>query len=407
MLVHRHDDGARVRVGRPALRDEGRDHRRAQPAAAAVRLADEVVDAHRARGLRADGRQLLDVLGVVRDRVPLDEAERPPVGPGEEHLARARCRRPRRRSRSPGPRGEVSWFHQRATVGSLSHFASSGKSSRGQPDEGDRPHAVSLPRGAPTGIRLDGLAVRAGDHHGVAVGVARSRSRGGRARALPSGGLRCGARTTGAPSSAARATTSSKSDTSPNHSSTPLPPPARVADRPVVVLDLGVVQLQHQLPAREQPLVVRAAVVAAQPEQALVPAAGRLDVAHGDQRLRLRRPHVHDHADPVARRVLDLDEPALGAVAVRAARTAVPPASTTRCSVGKRSSARIQTSGPASADRRALGGPLADHAGCFEAAVLRPTSRTPPRRTPPTRATSRRGQLQVVDAAVGHGFLPG
>ena len=96
----------------------------------------------------------------------------------------------------------------------------------------------------------------------------------------PSGGLRWGSFTTSAPSRPARSTTPSKSVTSPNQTSTPLPrAQVRVADRAVVVVGALVVELQHQLAVGEEPLVRRSAVVAGEAEQLLVPAAGRLDVA--------------------------------------------------------------------------------------------------------------------------------
>lgn len=56
----------------------------------------------------------------------------------------------------------------------------------------------------------------------------------------------------------------------------------RVADQPVMVFDLAVVQLKHQDAIGEKPFVLRAAVVAVQTEQLLIPAAGRFDIADRD-----------------------------------------------------------------------------------------------------------------------------
>ena len=59
-----------------------------------------------------------------------------------------------------------------------------------------------------------------------------------------------------------------------------------IADRTVMVFDVPPVQLQDQHSARHQALVFRAAVIALATEQALVPTATRLDVAHADEGLR-------------------------------------------------------------------------------------------------------------------------
>jgi hypothetical protein len=59
-----------------------------------------------------------------------------------------------------------------------------------------------------------------------------------------------------------------------------------VGDGAVVVRCLETVELQDELIVEAEPFVVRAAVVAAQAEEPLVPAAAGLDVSDGDERLR-------------------------------------------------------------------------------------------------------------------------
>ena len=58
-----------------------------------------------------------------------------------------------------------------------------------------------------------------------------------------------------------------------------------VADRPVVVVDLEVVQLEDEPVAVDQTLVLLPAVVAATAQETLVPAAAGLDVDDGEQGL--------------------------------------------------------------------------------------------------------------------------
>ena len=64
----------------------------------------------------------------------------------------------------------------------------------------------------------------------------------------------------------------------------------RLTDATVVVLDLKAVQLHHKPISIDQAFVVRAAVVAADAEQLLVPTAARLNVGGTDQRLRAHAP---------------------------------------------------------------------------------------------------------------------
>jgi hypothetical protein len=135
--------------------------------------------------------------------------------------------------------------------------------------------------------------------------------------------------------------------------------PVGLGDHAVMVRDVAVVQLQHEGRPGEQPLVLGAAVIAAQAEQVLVPAAGGLDVAHREHRLGLRRPGRDDDPDAVARGVVHLHEPALAAVELR---TPVhPPA--VRADPRQR---RVQLVGADPRERtvrcdRPLGGELPDH----------------------------------------------
>ena len=127
-----------------------------------------------------------------------------------------------------------------------------------------------------------------------------------------------------------------------------MPTGPSVADATVVVLGLAVVELEHEDAAGEQPFVVGTAVVALEAEEVLVPAAGRLDVAHRDHGLRLGRADRRDDADPVAGGVVELHQPALAVVEPRppphlAAAGDGPPER------GWRSSAQIHTTGPRSA----------------------------------------------------------
>ena len=59
-----------------------------------------------------------------------------------------------------------------------------------------------------------------------------------------------------------------------------------IGDGAVVVLGLEAVELQDELVVEAETLVVRAAVVAAQAEEALIPAAAGFDVSDGDEGLR-------------------------------------------------------------------------------------------------------------------------
>src|SRR6516225_6814037 len=89
---------------------------------------------------------------------------------------------------------------------------------------------------------------------------------------------------------------------------------AVVGEQAVVVLDVPVVELEHEDVVGEQALVLRSAVVAAQAEELLVPAAGCLDVADAEQCLGLGGAGRGDDADPVACGVVDLSQPAFAVV---------------------------------------------------------------------------------------------
>src|SRR6266540_2697406 len=174
----------------------------------------------------------------------------------------------------------------------------------------------------------------------------------------------------------------------------------RVSHGTVMVLGPDVVQLQDEVPVGEQPLVLGAAVVAAQAEQLLVPTAGGFHVAYRDHGLGPGGTGQDDDSDPVAGRVVDLDEPAFPVVESGAAAYGA--------AVGDYLAERgLQLVGADPQDRAAggggleVGGQLADHCGCLEAAV--PQSDRPAEH----RLVERRGpgyvecrELQVSDLAV-------
>src|SRR5215218_2651380 len=174
----------------------------------------------------------------------------------------------------------------------------------------------------------------------------------------------------------------------------------RVADAPVVVLDLAVVELQHQHAVGEQPLVLWAAVVALQAEELLIPAAGGLDVAHREHGLRLSGADRHDDADPVTGRVVDLGQLALAGVQLAPAlhHAAAGDHAPER---GMQLVGRDPHHRPARGGRGTVGRPLPDHPGGLEAArgaVGRPAEHRP---VEGRRAGDvHRGQLQVPDLAV-------
>lgn len=65
-----------------------------------------------------------------------------------------------------------------------------------------------------------------------------------------------------------------------------------IADWPVMMFDFPMVELENELPARDQPLVLRTAVRALASEQPLIPTAARFDIMDGDQRLWTHHPDI-------------------------------------------------------------------------------------------------------------------
>ena len=85
-------------------------------------------------------------------------------------------------------------------------------------------------------------------------------------------------------------------------------PHLRIRDPAVLVSDVPLVKLKDQLPVPNEALVIRAAVIALEIQQALIPKAARLDVADADKRLRFHAAKVYPR-------------PAAGTPASRARRT--------------------------------------------------------------------------------------
>ena len=81
-----------------------------------------------------------------------------------------------------------------------------------------------------------------------------------------------------------------------------------------MVSRVPLMKLEDQSAVREQPLVLRTAVVALKSEQSLIPPAGGFDVTYRDHGLRLCPAGRNDDTDPVTGRVVDLDEPTLAVV---------------------------------------------------------------------------------------------
>jgi hypothetical protein len=65
-----------------------------------------------------------------------------------------------------------------------------------------------------------------------------------------------------------------------------------VADGTVVVLHIPTVQLKNQPAARNEPLILGAAVAALTAEETLIPATARLNVTHANERLWMDRNHL-------------------------------------------------------------------------------------------------------------------
>jgi hypothetical protein len=88
----------------------------------------------------------------------------------------------------------------------------------------------------------------------------------------------------------------------------------RAGEEPMMVFNISTMELKDQSPVSQKPFVLRPTMITAKAEELLIPAAGRLDVAYCEHRLRLSCANAHHDADPVSGRVVDLDEPALPAV---------------------------------------------------------------------------------------------
>jgi hypothetical protein len=58
-----------------------------------------------------------------------------------------------------------------------------------------------------------------------------------------------------------------------------------IADRSVMMVHIPSVQLKNQLPARNEPLILRAAMATLTAKETLIPATARLNIAHANKRL--------------------------------------------------------------------------------------------------------------------------
>ena len=132
------------------------------------------------------------------------------------------------------------------------------------------------------------------------------------------------------------------------------------------------VELEDEGAPVNEPLVGGTTVVAAQPEHVLIPPAGYLDIAYGDERLGLGVAANSDgYADAVTCGVIALDQVAL--TAIRLGPTCPPPPlASMRWRTGPSWSARIHTPGPESpADGRSM-----VHSPMIPGASRRPPSRS-------------------------------
>ena len=138
---------------------------------------------------------------------------------------------------------------------------------------------------------------------------------------------------------------------------------------PVVVLDVSMMELQHECVLGKQPLVLRTTMITTEAQQLLIPTARCFHVAYGDHGLRLYGGNAYHNADSVASRIIDLDKPPLTSIERRA--PAHPAAS-----VLDLLERAVQTVGRDPGNRTAggwcdVGGQLADQARCFKASVAR------------------------------------
>jgi hypothetical protein len=58
-----------------------------------------------------------------------------------------------------------------------------------------------------------------------------------------------------------------------------------IADGTVMMLHIPTVQLKNQLPVRNEPLILRAAMATLTAKETLIPATARLNIAHANKRL--------------------------------------------------------------------------------------------------------------------------
>jgi hypothetical protein len=58
-----------------------------------------------------------------------------------------------------------------------------------------------------------------------------------------------------------------------------------IADGTVMMLHIPAVQLKNQLPVRNEPLILRAAMATLTAKETLIPATARLNIAHANKRL--------------------------------------------------------------------------------------------------------------------------
>ncbi len=65
-----------------------------------------------------------------------------------------------------------------------------------------------------------------------------------------------------------------------------------IADPAVMMFHCKAVQLKDKLAVRDQPLILRASMIASQAEQALIPPAARFHIGYCNQRLRTHRDSV-------------------------------------------------------------------------------------------------------------------
>jgi tRNA-Thr(GGU) m(6)t(6)A37 methyltransferase TsaA len=161
---------------------------------------------------------------------------------------------------------------------------------RGEPGYGrarsSRTRAVRRP------ALLGRFAVGARQHHGVALGIAQPHLTMRRSAGLALGRVAVRLQNDLGPELAgSRHGGVEVIDLEPQQHTVAVGASPYVAYGAVVMLNIPGVQLENELAVDGQPLVLRAAVRALAPEQALIPAAARLDILDGDQGLRAHVGH--------------------------------------------------------------------------------------------------------------------